>query len=170
MIGIPCLDAPRISAKNGINIEEVLERVVTDIPAPSGNPDAPLKALIFDSYYDSYKGVIVYIRVKEGTLRTGDAIRMMATGAEFSVVEVGTMGATTLNPCGELKAGQVGYLTASIKNVRDTTVGDTVTLRDRPCDEPLPGYRKAVPMVFCGIYPADGARYPDLRDALKNYS
>ena len=167
VIGIPCLDAPRISAKNGINIEEVLERVVTDIPAPSGNPDASLKALIFDSYYDSYKGVIVYIRVKEGTLRTGDAIRMMATGAEFSVVEVGTMGATTLNPCGELKAGQVGYLTASIKNVRDTTVGDTVTLRDRPCDEPLPGYRKAVPMVFCGIYPADGARYPDLRDALE---
>ncbi len=167
VIGIPCLDAPRISAKNGINIEEVLERVVTDIPAPSGNPDASLKALIFDSYYDSYKGVIVYIRVKEGTLRTGDAIRMMATGAEFSVVEVGTMGATTLNPCGELKAGQVGYLTASIKNVRDTTVGDTVTLRDRPCHEPLPGYRKAVPMVFCGIYPADGARYPDLRDALE---
>ena len=167
VIGIPCLDAPQISAKNGINIEEVLERIVTDIPAPTGDPAAPLQALIFDSYYDSYKGVIVYIRVKEGTLKAGDTIRMMATGAEFSVVEVGTMGATTLNPCAELKAGQVGYLTASIKTVQDTTVGDTVTLVENPCDAPLPGYRQAVPMVFCGIYPADGARYPDLRDALE---
>lgn len=167
IIGIPCLDAPRISAKNGINIKEVLERVVRDIPAPKGDPNAPLKALVFDSYYDSYRGVIVYIRVMEGSLHTGDTIRMMATGAEFSVVEVGVMGATSLSPREELTAGQVGYLTASIKNVQDTTVGDTVTLRDNPTKSALPGYRQAVPMVFCGVYPADGARYPDLRDALE---
>ncbi|HHY53551.1 MAG TPA: elongation factor 4 [Clostridiales bacterium] len=167
IIGIPCLDAPRISAKQGINIEEVLERIVTDIPAPKADPDAPLRALIFDSYYDSYKGVIVYIRVLEGTLKVNMPIRMMGTGAEFEVVEVGTMGATRLNPCEELRAGEVGYFTASIKNVKDTQVGDTVTGMERPAAEPLPGYRKAMPMVFCGIYPQDGAKYPDLRDALE---
>lgn len=167
IIGLPCQDAPRISAKNGVNIEEVLERIVTDIPAPGGNPDGPLKALIFDSFYDSYKGVIVYIRVMDGVVKAGDDIKMMATGAEFHVVEVGTMGATSLQPCESLSAGQVGYITASIKTVADTRVGDTVTLKDNPADAPLPGYRKVVPMVFCGIYPADGAKYPDLRDALE---
>ncbi|WP_040196030.1 translation elongation factor 4 [Candidatus Soleaferrea massiliensis] len=167
IIGIPAMDAPRISAKIGQNIEEVLERIVTDVPAPQGDETAPLQALIFDSYYDSYKGVIVYVRVKEGTVKPGTRIRMMATGAEFSVVEVGYMGATELVPCDELSAGEVGYITASIKNVRDTTVGDTVTDADNPADEPLPGYRKVTPMVFCGIYPADGAKYPDLRDALE---
>ena len=166
-IGIPALDAPRISAKTGLNVEEVLERIVTDIPAPQGDADKPLKALIFDSYYDSYRGVIVYIRVMDGRVKAGDTIRMMASGAEFTVVEVGCMGAVNLIPAPELKAGEVGYITASIKNVRDTTVGDTVTLAQRPTAEPLPGYRKAVPMVFCGIYPADGAKYPDLRDALE---
>ncbi len=166
-IGIPALDAPRISAKTGLNVEEVLERIVTDIPAPQGDADKPLKALIFDSYYDSYRGVIVYIRVMDGRVKAGDIIRMMASGAEFTVVEVGCMGAVNLIPAPELKAGEVGYITASIKNVRDTAVGDTVTLAQRPTAEPLPGYRKAVPMVFCGIYPADGAKYPDLRDALE---
>ncbi|MCI5801087.1 MAG: translation elongation factor 4 [Oscillospiraceae bacterium] len=166
-IGIPALDAPRISAKTGLNVEEVLERIVTDIPAPQGDADKPLKALIFDSYYDSYRGVIVYIRVMDGRVKAGDTIRMMASGAEFTVVEVGCMGAVNLIPAPELKAGEVGYITASIKNVRDTAVGDTVTLAQRPTAEPLPGYRKAVPMVFCGIYPADGAKYPDLRDALE---
>ncbi len=167
VIGIPAMDAPRISAKQGINIHEVLERVVTDIPAPKGNPDAPLQALIFDSYYDSYRGVIVYIRVKEGTLRKDTTIRMMATGAQFDVVEIGCLGATNLIPCDELKAGEVGYIAASIKNIGDTRVGDTVTDANRPAAEPLPGYRKVNPMVYCGIYPADGAKYPDLRDALE---
>ncbi|MBQ7283897.1 MAG: translation elongation factor 4 [Oscillospiraceae bacterium] len=166
VIGIPCLDAPQISAKMGINIEEVLERVVTDIPAPKGDYDAPLQALIFDSYYDSYKGVIVYVRLMEGTLKAGERIRMMQTGAEFDVVEVGKMGATSLVPTDSLRAGEVGYITASIKSVRDTRVGDTVTKVDRPAPEALPGYKKVTPMVYCGIYPADGAKYGDLRDAL----
>ena len=167
VIGLPCLDAPRVSAKMGIGIDDVLERVISDIPAPKGDENAPLKALIFDSVYDSYKGVIVYIRVFEGTLKAGDTVKMMATGAEFTVVEVGHMGATALSPCAQLAAGEVGYLTASIKNVRDTRVGDTVTLVSNPPPQPLPGYRPATPMVFCGIYPADGARYPDLKDALE---
>ncbi len=167
VIGIPAMEAPRISAKQGINIHEVLERVVTDIPAPKGDPDAPLQALIFDSYYDSYRGVIVYIRVKEGTLQKDATIRMMATGAQFDVVEIGCLGATNLVPCDELKAGEVGYIAASIKNIGDTRVGDTVTDANRPAAEPLPGYRKVNPMVYCGIYPADGAKYPDLRDALE---
>ncbi|MCI9160706.1 MAG: elongation factor 4 [Anaerotruncus sp.] len=167
VIGLPCLDAPRISAKTGENIHAVLERIVSDIPAPSGEAESPLRALIFDSYYDSYKGVIVYVRVKEGTVRPGMQIRMMATGAEFTVVECGVMGATTLVPRQELFAGQVGYLAASIKTVRDTAVGDTVTDAQNPAAEPLPGYRKVQPMVFSGIYPLDGAKYPDLRDALE---
>ena len=166
IIGIPAMDAPRISAKQGINIHEVLERIVTDIPAPTGDPEAPLQALIFDSYYDSYRGVIVYVRVKEGTLRKDSTIRMMATKAQFDVVEIGCLGATNLVPCDELKAGEVGYIAASIKNIGDTRVGDTVTDAANPAAEPLPGYRKVNPMVFCGIYPADGAKYPDLRDAL----
>ena len=167
VIGIPAMDAPRVSAKTGINIEEVLERIVTDIPAPKGDENAPLQALIFDSYYDAYKGVIVYIRVKEGTVKPGDTIRMMATGAEFNVVEVGYLEATSIHPAAQLSAGEVGYIAASIKNIGDTKVGDTVTLADRPADEPLPGYRQVNPMVFCGIYPADGAKYGDLRDALE---
>ncbi len=166
VIGIPCLDAPQISAKMGLNIEEVLERVVTDIPAPTGDYNAPLKALIFDSYYDSYKGVIVYVRLMEGTLKAGEKIRMMQTGAEFDVVEVGKMGATSLVPTENLRAGEVGYITASIKSVRDTRVGDTVTKVEQPAAEALPGYKKVTPMVYCGIYPADGAKYGDLRDAL----
>ena len=167
VIGLPCLDAPRVSAKMGIGIEDVLERVVQDIPAPVGDENAPLKALIFDSVYDSYKGVIVYIRVFEGTVKPGDTVRMMATGAEFTLVEVGHMGATALTPCPQLSAGEVGYLTASIKNVQETRVGDTVTLAASPTAEPMPGYRKATPMVFCGIYTVDGAKYPDLKDALE---
>ncbi len=167
VIGLPCLDAPRVSAKMGVGITDVLERVITDIPAPKGDDSAPLKALIFDSVYDSYKGVIVYIRVFDGVLKAGDTVRMMATGAEFNVVEVGHMGATALSPCKQLSAGEVGYLTASIKNVSDTRVGDTVTLVSNPTPQPLPGYRKVTPMVFCGIYPADGAKYPDLKDALE---
>ncbi len=167
VIGIPCMDAPRVSAKMGTNIEEVLERIVTDIPAPQGDENAPLQALIFDSYYDPYKGVIIYVRVKEGTVKTGDRIRLMATGAEFSIVEAGVMSATEHINRGQLKAGEVGYLTASIKSIGDTRVGDTVTLADNPCPEPLPGYRKVSPMVFSGIYPADGAHYNDLRDALE---
>ncbi|MBP1554095.1 MAG: elongation factor 4 [Oscillospiraceae bacterium] len=166
VIGIPCLDAPQISAKMGINIEEVLERVVTDIPAPKGDYNAPLKALIFDSFYDSYKGVIVYVRLMEGTLKSGERIRMMQTGAEFDVVEVGKMGATNLVPTDSLRAGEVDYITASIKSVRDTRVGDTVTKVSQPASEALPGYKKVTPMVYCGIYPADGAKYGDLRDAL----
>ena len=167
VIGLPCMDAPRVSAKMGVGIEDVLERVITDIPAPKGDEAAPLKALIFDSVYDSYKGVIVYIRVFEGTVKPGDTIRMMATGARFTLVEVGHMGATSLSPCGQLSAGEVGYLTASIKTVQDTRVGDTVTLAARPTPEALPGYRQVKPMVFCGVYPADGKRYPDLKDALE---
>ena len=167
VIGIPALDAPRISAKTGLNGEEVLERIVTDIPGPLDTSSEPLRALIFDSYYDSYRGVIVYIRLVDGKVKPGDRIRMMATGAEFSVVEVGHMGATSLIPCGELTSGEVGYLTASIKSVADTRVGDTVTLAATPASEPLPGYRKVNPMVFSGIYPVDGAKYPDLRDALE---
>ena len=167
VIGIPAMDAPRISAKMGINIEEVLERIVTDIPAPKGDPAAPLQALIFDSYYDAYKGVIIYIRVKEGTVRIGDKIRLMATGAEFTVVETGYMDATNHINTGVLEAGEVGYIAASIKSIGDTQVGDTVTNAENPCEEPLPGYRKVNPMVFSGIYPADGAKYGDLRDALE---
>ncbi|WP_394964005.1 translation elongation factor 4 [Candidatus Allofournierella excrementigallinarum] len=167
VIGLPCMDAPRVSAKMGVGIEDVLERVITDIPAPKGDETAPLKALIFDSVYDSYKGVIVYIRVFEGTVKPGDTVRMMATGAQFTLVEVGRMGATSLMPCDHLEAGEVGYLTASIKNVRETRVGDTVTLVANPTPEPLPGYRKVTPMVFCGIYTVDGAKYPDLKDALE---
>ncbi|MBR4112903.1 MAG: translation elongation factor 4 [Ruminiclostridium sp.] len=167
VIGIPADEAPLISAKMGINIEAVMEQIVKAVPPPKGDPDAPLKALIFDSYYDSYKGVIVYVRIKEGTLRTGDKIRMMATGAEFQVVELGYMGATTLNSTGELKAGEVGYIAASIKSIGDTKVGDTVTTADNPAAEPLEGYRNVNPMVFSGIYPADGAKYGDLRDALE---
>lgn len=166
VIGIPCLDAPRISAKAGIGIEEVLERIATDIPAPKGDVNKPLKALIFDSYYDSYRGVIVYVRVKEGQLKRGQRIKLMQTGAEFDVVEVGRMGAMELVPSESLSAGEVGYITASIKSVRDTRVGDTVTLAENPADEALPGYKKVTPMVYCGIYPADGAHYGDLRDAL----
>ena len=167
VIGLDASDAPCISAKTGVNVEDVLELIVRGIPAPSGDPAAPLQALIFDSYYDAYRGVIVYFRVKEGSLRAGDTIRMMATGAEFQVVEVGHMGATQLVPCEELSAGDVGYLTASIKSIGDTRVGDTITLASRPAAEALPGYKKAQPMVFSGIYPEDGARYPDLRDALE---
>ncbi|RPF43161.1 GTP-binding protein LepA [Hydrogenoanaerobacterium saccharovorans] len=167
VIGIPAMDAPKISAKQGIGIDEVLERIVTDIPAPKGDEDAPLKALIFDSYYDSYKGVIVYVRVMEGKLTPDMTVKMMQTGAEFDVVDVGTMGATRLNSEKELVAGEVGYFTASIKNVKDTRVGDTVTDADNLCDKALPGYRKVNPMVFSGIYPTDSARYPDLRDALE---
>ncbi|MBR6967234.1 MAG: translation elongation factor 4 [Ruminococcus sp.] len=167
VIGIPAMDAPRISAKMGVNIEEVLEKIVSDIPAPQGDPEKPLKALIFDSYYDSYKGVIIYVRVKEGRVKVGDNIRLMATGAVFNVVEAGFMDATNLVNNGSLEAGEVGYIAASIKSIGDTQVGDTVTNDDFPCDEPLPGYRKVNPMVFSGIYPADGAKYGDLRDALE---
>ena len=166
VIGIPALDAPRISAKTGVNIKEVLERVITDIPAPKGSDDEPLQALIFDSYYDQYKGVIIYVRVMQGVLRAGDTIKLMATDALFQTVEVGYMGATDLVPIGELHAGEVGYISASIKYIGDTRVGDTVTLADSPCAEPLPGYKKVNPMVYSGVYPADGAKYPDLRDAL----
>lgn len=167
VIGIEAMDAPRISAKTGLNIEDVLEQIVKKIPAPTGNPKAPLKALIFDATYDSYKGVIIFCRLREGTVKVGDKIKMMATGASDVVTEVGYFGAGQFIPCDELSAGMVGYIAASIKNVRDTRVGDTVTLADRPCDEALPGYKKVNPMVYCGLYPADGAKYPDLRDALE---
>ncbi len=167
VIGIPAMDAPRISAKTGVNIEEVMERIVTDIPAPEGDENDPLRALIFDSYYDAYRGVIVYVRIKDGTVRPGDTIRMMATGGEFSVVECGFLRATSLEPADALYAGEVGYIAASIKDVRQARVGDTVTLADRPAAQPLEGYRAVQPMVFCGIYPADGAHYTDLRDALE---
>ena len=167
VIGIEAMDAPRISAKTGLNIEEVLEQIVTKIPAPAGDPKAPLKALIFDALYDSYKGVIVFCRIKEGTVKVGTKIKMMATGAEDLVTEVGYFGAGQFIPCDELSAGMVGYIAASIKNVCDTRVGDTVTELDRPCAEPLPGYKKVNPMVYCGLYPADPAKYPDLRDALE---
>ena len=167
VIGIEAHDAPLISAKNGIGIEDVLEKIIEKIPAPSGDADAPLKALIFDSLYDSYKGVIIFCRIKDGRVKKGDPITMMATGAKVEVVEVGYFGAGRFIPCDELSAGMVGYITASIKNVRDTAVGDTVTNSSRPCDEPLPGYKKVNSMVYCGLYPADGAKYPDLRDALE---
>ncbi len=166
-IGIPAEDAPRISAKNGINIEEVLERIVTDIPAPKGDENAPLKALIFDSVYDPYKGVIVIMRVVDGVIKKGTSVRMMATEKEFEVVEVGVFGPGRFIPCDELKAGEVGYFTASIKNVADTRVGDTITEAANPTSEPFPGYKKVNPMVYCGVFPADGAKYPDLRDALE---
>ena len=167
VIGLDASEAPLISAKNGINIREVLEKVVKVIPYPEGDEAAPLRALIFDSYYDSYKGVIVHIRVKEGTVKVGDEIRMMYTKKDFTVTEVGYFRPGTLSPCTELKAGEVGYIAASIKNVTDTRVGDTVTLSENPAKEPLPGYKKVNPMVFCGIYPADGSKYGDLRDALE---
>ncbi len=167
VIGIEAENAPQISAKTGLNVEDVLEAIVSDIPAPTGEDSNPLQALIFDSIYDSYKGVIVFLRVMDGTIKVGDPIRMMATGAEFDVVEVGYFGAGQFVPCDELNAGMVGYITASIKNVSDTRVGDTVTNRNNPCAEPLPGYKKVNPMVYCGMYPADGAKYPDLRDALE---
>ena len=167
VIGIPADEAPLISAKMGINIKDVMEQVVKYVPAPKGDPDEKLKALIFDSYYDSYKGVIVHVRVKEGTLHVGDKIRMMATGATFDVVELGYMGAKTLETANELRAGEVGYIAASIKSIGDTKVGDTVTIADNPADEPLEGYRNVNPMVFSGIYPADGAKYVDLREALE---
>ena len=167
VIGLEAHDAPKISAKTGLNVEEDLEAIVRKIPAPTGDPNAPLKALIFDSVYDSYKGVIIFCRVMEGTVKKGTPIRMMATGAEEEVVEVGYFGAGQFFPCDELAAGMVGYITASIKNVRDTRVGDTVTDSSNPCDEPLPGYKKVTPMVYCGLYPADGAKYNDLRDALE---
>lgn len=167
IIGIPCMDAPRVSAKTGENVEQVLERIVADIPAPQGDEAAPLRALVFDSIYDSYRGVIVYVRVMDGTIRAGDTMRLMATGAEFTVVEVGYMRPTSLEPCERLAAGEVGYITASIKTVADARVGDTVTLASNPASEPLPGYRKVNPMVFCGIYPADGADYENLREALE---
>ncbi|MBR3646013.1 MAG: translation elongation factor 4, partial [Lachnospiraceae bacterium] len=167
VIGIEAEDAPCISAKTGLNIEEVLEKIVEKIPSPVGDPDAPLQALIFDSLYDSYKGVIVFCRIKEGTIKAGMPIKMMATGATANVVEVGTFGAGQFFPCDELSAGMVGYVTASIKNVKDTSVGDTITGLENPCAEPLPGYKKVNSMVYCGMYPADGAKYPDLRDALE---
>ena len=166
IIGIPAEDAPRVSAKTGLNVDAVLEEIVEKIPAPEGNESNPLQALIFDSYYDSYKGVIVYVRLKEGTLKAGDRIRLMQTGAEFDVVEVGTLHATRMKPADKLTAGEVGYIAASIKNIQDTQVGDTVTLAATPAKEPLPGYKKVNPMVYCGIYPADGAQYDDLREAL----
>ena len=167
IIGIEAQDAPRISAKNGINIEAVLEEIVHKIPAPKGDPNAPLKALIFDSKYDSYRGVIVFCRIMEGTVKKGDTVRMMATGAVEEIVEVGYFGAGQFIACDELSAGMVGYITASIKNVRETRVGDTITDNNNPAAEPLPGYKKVNPMVDCGLYPADGAKYPDLRDALE---
>ena len=167
IIGLPAEDAPRISAKMGTNIEDVLEHIVTDVPAPVGDPNAPLQALIFDSIYDSYRGVIVYVRIMEGRIRAGQRMKLMSTGAEFDVVEVGYMRATSLEKADELTAGEVGSITASIKTVRDTQVGDTVTLAENPANEPLPGYKKVNPMVYCGIYPADGAHYSDLRDAME---
>ena len=167
VIGLEASDAPRISAKTGLNVEAVLEEIVQKIPAPAGDPEASLQALIFDSLYDSYKGVIVFCRVKNGTIKKGTRMKMMATGAAAEVVEVGYFGAGQFIPCEELSAGMVGYVTASIKNVQDTRVGDTITDLDNPCAEPLPGYKKVTPMVYCGLYPADGAKYPDLRDALE---
>ena len=166
VIGIEAMDAPRISAKTGQNVDQVLEEIVHRLPAPEGDAKAPLQALIFDSVYDSYRGVIVFMRVKEGSIKAGDIVRFMDSGAEVGVVEVGYFGAGQFIPCDELSAGMVGYFTASIKNIQDARVGDTVTLRDNPADEPLPGYKKVQPMVYCGVYPTDSARYPDLRDAL----
>lgn len=167
IVGIPCMDAPRISAKTGENVEEVLEYIVSEISSPDGDDDKPLKALIFDSVYDSYRGVIVYVRIKEGKIKAGDTMRIMSTGAEFTVVEVGYMRATSMEKAKELTAGEVGYITASIKTVGDAHVGDTITTADNPADEALPGYRHVNPMVYCGLYPADGADYEALRDALE---
>lgn len=167
VIGIEAMDAPRISAKTGENAEEVLEAIVKKLPAPGGDAENPLQALIFDSLYDSYRGVIIFCRIKEGSVRKGTPIRLMASGAEFSVTEVGYFGPGRFIPCEELSAGMVGYLTASIKNIRDARVGDTVTSTERPAEKPLPGYKKVQSMVFCGIYPADTTKYPDLRDALE---
>ena len=167
VIGIPAEDAPEVSAKAGINIHQVMEKIVSDIPAPQGDDSKPLQALIFDSYYDAYKGVIIYIRIKDGTVKVGDEIKLMATGAVFTVVELGYMRATSLEPAKELCAGEVGYIAAAIKSVQDAKVGDTVTLANNPASEPLPGYREVQSMVFCGVYPADGAKYTDLRDALE---
>ena len=167
VIGIEAQGCPQVSAKTGLNVEDVLEEIVNKVPAPTGDPENPLQALIFDSVYDAYRGVIVSCRVMEGTVKRGTRIRMMATGAVEEVVEVGYFGAGQFIPCEELSAGMVGYITASIKNVRDTRVGDTITDADRPCAEPLPGYKKVNPMVYCGMYPADGAHYQDLREALE---
>lgn len=167
VIGIPAEDAPEISAKAGINIHDVMERIVADVPAPTGDDSKPLQALIFDSYYDAYKGVIIYIRVKDGVVKRGDEIKLMATGSTFTVVELGYMRATSLEPTNELCAGEVGYIAAAIKSVQDAKVGDTVTLANAPASEPLPGYREVQSMVYCGVYPADGAKYSDLRDALE---
>ena len=167
VIGIPAEDCPCISAKTGVNIPDVLKKIVTDIPAPKGDENAPLKCLIFDSYYDSYLGVVVYVRVFDGKLRAGQRIRMMNTGAEFDVIEVGYMAPFGLQKATELAAGEVGYITASIKNVRDTQVGDTITTVENGITEPLPGFKQALPMVYSGIYPEDGAKYDDLRDALE---
>ncbi len=167
VIGLECMSAPRVSAKTGENIKEVLEKIITDIPAPVADDSLPPRALIFDSIYDSYKGVVVYVRIKDGVIKSGDTMRMMATGAEFPIVEVGYMRASGLEPAEELRAGEVGYITASIKTVGDARVGDTVTTVKNPASEPLPGYRKVNPMVFCGVYPADGADYENLRDALE---
>ena len=167
IVGIPCMDAPRISAKTGENVEEVLEYIVNGVSAPQGDDNKPLQALIFDSVYDSYRGVIVYVRIKEGKIKAGDTMRIMSTGAEFTVVEVGYMRATSMEPAKELTAGEVGYITASIKTVGDAHVGDTVTTAENPATEALPGYRKVNPMVYCGLYPADGADYEALRDALE---
>ena len=167
VIGIPADEAPCISAKMGINIDAVMEQIVKQVPPPEGDEDAPLRALIFDSYYDAYKGVIAHVRIKDGTVHPGDTIRMMSVGSEFTVVECGYMRATSFEPMDCLRAGEVGYIAASIKAVREARVGDTITRADNPAKEPLPGYRAVQPMVFCGIYPADGAKYPDLRDALE---
>lgn len=167
VIGLPCMEAPRVSAKTGANVEQVLEEIVKLVPPPENHDDKPLRALIFDSVYDSYRGVIVYVRVMDGSIKPGDTMRMMATGAEFTVVETGYMRATSLEPTKGLSSGEVGYITASIKTVSDARVGDTVTLATAPAAEPLPGYRKVNPMVFCGVYPADGADYENLRDALE---
>ena len=167
IIGLDASDAPLISAKTGVNVEQVLEAIVVKVPAPVGDASAPLQALIFDSKYDSYKGVIVFCRIKEGTVKQGTKIKMMATGAAAEVVEVGYFGAGQFIPCEELSAGMVGYITASLKNVKDTRVGDTITEAERPCAQPLPGYKKVNPMVYCGLYPADSTKYPDLRDALE---
>lgn len=169
VIGLEAMDAPEISAKSGLNVKEVLEDVVKKIPAPTGDPEAPLKSLIFDSLYDSYRGVIVFIRVRDGVIRKGTKVRFMASGAEEEVVEVGYFGPGQFIPCSELSAGMVGYFTASIKNIRDARVGDTVTEAERPCDEALPGYKKAQSMVYAGIYPQDTSKYPDLKDALEKF-
>ena len=167
IVGVEAMDAPRISAKTGLNVHDVLEEIVTKLPAPTGDADAPLKALIFDSLYDSYRGVIVFCRLFDGTMKKGSRVKMCATGAEFEVVEVGYFGPGRFIPCEELRAGEVGYMSASIKEIRETRVGDTITDKDNPCEEALPGYKEPQPMVYCGIYPADSAKYPDLRDALE---